>query len=273
MQSLHTFFPDHAARRRRNAARARRDQRFEAASSVAGGLAHDLSKVVTPMLLAAELAGRTDGSRPPSPLVNILVSGTSRAAAMARRMHALAGAGDGSMTEVAPSDLLGEVAAAVRRAFRARVEIRIRAPKSLPAVRGDRERLRRALLNICDNACEAMPGGGTLTLRAAAVSRGEAGLGRAAGGGARRFLRISVMDTGTGLAPELADRAFDPYFTTKEPGKATGLGLPTAYSIVKQHGGQIDFDSTPGKGTRVHLYLPVAAAHGTRRSTPRTRAA
>ena len=93
MQSLHALLPDHAARRRRHAARARRDQRFEAASSVAGGLAHDLSKVVTPMLLAAELAQRSNGSRPPSPLLDILVSGTSRAAAMARRMHTLAGAG------------------------------------------------------------------------------------------------------------------------------------------------------------------------------------
>jgi signal transduction histidine kinase len=223
------------------------------------------------MLLAAELAQRSNGSRPPSPLLDILISGTSRAAAMARRMHTLAGAGQVDQSEVDLRVLLDDVAAAVGRAFRSRVTIRIRAARTLPLLTGDRERLRQALLNICENACEAMAGGGTLSLQARVVTKGEAGItGR--GKDDRRFVRISVMDTGSGMVPELANRAFDPFFTTKAPGKATGLGLPTAYSIVRSHGGQMDFDSTPGKGTRVHVYLPLNPGEGKAKEGRRGRA-
>ncbi len=257
MQNLHPFLLDHATKRRRSAARSRRDQRLEAAASLAGGLAHDLSKVVTPMLLAAELAQRAQGSRPPAPLLDILYNGTSRAAAMARRMHALTGGEGGKFSTVNVRNLLADIAATMRTLHHDRITVRTRVSKALPEVIGNFTRLRQALLNVCENACEAMPGGGTLSLLACPSTKGEAGLPACSCAEAGALVRISVLDTGRGMTPELADRAFDPFFTTKSTGKATGLGLPTAYSIVKAHGGLIDFDSTPGKGTCVHIHLPA----------------
>lgn len=257
MQSMHTFLLGHAAKRRRSAARTRRDQRFEAAASLAGGLAHDLSKVVTPMLLAAELAQSTPGGQPPAPLLDILYHGTTRAAAMARRMHALTNGSRGEFTLVDVRTLLSDVAATVNASHPKQVTVRLRVPKTLPNVVGNALQLRQALLNICENACEAMSGGGTLSLTARLSTKGEAGLRNKTGGRSLTTVCISIRDTGKGMTPALADRAFDPFFTTKTSGRASGLGLPTAYSIVKSHGGLIDFDSTPGKGTCVHLHLPA----------------
>jgi len=259
MQSMHTFLLDHATKRRRTAARSRRDQRLEAAASLAGGLAHDLSKVITPMLLAAELAQRTPGSRPPTPLLTILYDGTSRAAAMARRMHALTSGTDGKSSTVSLRHLLADIADTMRTLHHNRFTVRTRVSRSLPDVIGNYAQLRQALLNVCENACEAMAGGGTLSLLASPSTKSEAGLPAGSSAEAGHAVRISIVDTGKGMTPELADRAFDPFFTTKSTGKATGLGLPTAYSIVKAHGGLIDFDSTPGKGTCVHIHLPALA--------------
>jgi CheY-like chemotaxis protein len=124
--------------------------------------------------------------------------------------------------------------------------------QDLRPVRADGPQLCQALLNLAHNARDAMPRGGSLVIRT----------GRACGtdphdGVAHDLVHIEVIDTGEGMTPEVAQRALEPFFTTRPKGHGTGLGLATAYGIVRQAGGEIDIESTVGVGTTVHIYLPA----------------
>lgn len=133
---------------------------------------------------------------------------------------------------------------------RAKITYSVSVQEGLPEIAADAEQLEQVLLNLLMNAVEAMSEGGQLAVRAAL---------RPAPGGA---VEIAVTDTGTGIAPEHLPRIFDPFFTTKEPGRGTGLGLSVSYGIVKGHGGWIEVESEPGKGSMFRIVLPAAGAHG-----------
>jgi CheY-like chemotaxis protein len=127
-------------------------------------------------------------------------------------------------------------------------------------VQADPTLLTQVLLNLCLNARDAMPGGGTLTLAAEAVEVSEEEAARLPGEARPgRFVRLTVEDTGCGMSDDVKARLYEPFFTTKGVGKGTGLGLPMVQGIVKQHRGWVTFTSTPGAGTRFHVYLPPAA--------------
>jgi CheY-like chemotaxis protein len=121
----------------------------------------------------------------------------------------------------------------------------------------------QALVNLCLNARDAMPDGGTLTLSAEPLCIAEDHVGRPADIAPGAFIRVSVSDTGCGMPDSVKARVFEPFFTTKGPGKGTGLGLPMVLGIVKQHRGWIDFDTVPGLGSRINLYLPAALVQET----------
>jgi CheY-like chemotaxis protein len=124
-----------------------------------------------------------------------------------------------------------------------------------PAILGDGTQVEQVLMNLAINARDAMPRGGRLTIEVA-----QAWVDRAVPGGPPPgpWVRLSVVDTGTGMTPDVAARAFEPFFTTKERGKGTGLGLATVYGVVHQHGGHVQLKTVPGKGTRFDLYFPPA---------------
>jgi signal transduction histidine kinase len=113
------------------------------------------------------------------------------------------------------------------------------------------------VVNLAVNARDAMPGGGALAIRIANAPNGAIPKGAPPG----RYVRLSVADTGRGLAPEVEKHLFEPFFTTKPVGKGTGLGLAIVHSFVQQCGGHIAYENRPGKGTTFHIYLPVVAAH------------
>ncbi|HTH47482.1 MAG TPA: ATP-binding protein, partial [Candidatus Limnocylindria bacterium] len=128
----------------------------------------------------------------------------------------------------------------------------------LPLIRGDNTMVEQVLLNLVVNSRDAMPGGGRLTLATSLVTHDAANPPPSAEVGPGTFVRLSVTDTGTGIAAEHLPRIFEPFFTTKEVGKGTGLGLATVYGIVKQHRGWIELQSTVGEGTTFHVHFPVA---------------
>jgi CheY-like chemotaxis protein len=123
----------------------------------------------------------------------------------------------------------------------------------------DPSQVEAAVLNICVNAREAMPDGGSILIRTTNVTRDSSSVGELAGSSLPpgHYIRISISDTGVGMTPEVKARAFEPFFTTKGPG-GSGLGLSQVYGIVRQSGGDVTIDSTPGKGTQVTMYLPRA---------------
>ena len=123
------------------------------------------------------------------------------------------------------------------------VEVRLHAPQDLPKIMGSINQLRQVFLNLFINAVQSMPNGGTLEVVAFKEDEGR--------------VCVEVRDTGAGIPPEVLPRIFDPFFTTKEPGKGTGLGLSVSYSILMRHGGDIQVESSPGRGSTFHVCLPV----------------
>ncbi len=132
-----------------------------------------------------------------------------------------------------------------------------------PVIHADRQQLRQLFLNLFTNASDAMPDGGTLTVRVKAKSRGAEDGERTTEGGSSPepenecFVTIDVIDTGEGIATENLSKIFDPFFTTKPEGKGTGLGLAICRRIVQENRGTLDIESAPGEGTAVHIILPV----------------
>ena len=128
----------------------------------------------------------------------------------------------------------------------------------LPAVGADRGMVEQVLMNLCVNARDAMPGGGTLTIETGDVTIDQDFADRHAWAVPGRYAQLSVTDSGAGMDPGTLDRAFEPFFSTKPPGAGTGLGLATVYGIVKQHRGMVRAYSEPGRGSVFHVYIPLS---------------
>jgi CheY-like chemotaxis protein len=155
--------------------------------------------------------------------------------------------------------LIKDMAKLVQDTFPRSIRVQTRVPDDLPPVLGDATQLHQVLLNLCVNARDAMPDGGTLLLETDTVElegKSVPGLEHPVSG---PFVLLTVSDTGTGIPAELQAEIFEPFFTTKDPGKGTGLGLSTVMSIVKNHGGFVEVASEMGKGTSFRVYLPAAA--------------
>jgi two-component system, cell cycle sensor histidine kinase and response regulator CckA len=167
--------------------------------------------------------------------------------------------------------LLVEIQKIIQQAFPKNIELSLtfRAgdghdrPEDLWLITADATMLHQVFMNLCVNARDAMPDGGTLRIVAEnlAIDENYARMHLAAQSGA--YVLVTIADTGTGILPEIIDRIFDPFFTTKDIGKGTGLGLSTVIGIVKSHHGWIDVDSEIGSGTRFRVYLPATDTHVT----------
>jgi CheY-like chemotaxis protein len=153
------------------------------------------------------------------------------------------------------------------------IELALSVDSHLPPIYGDRGQLEQAIINLAVNACDAMPAGGKITIRAAVVdidgTFARARQPMAAG----RYVELSVADTGSGITPEVRAHMFEPFFTTKEIGRGTGLGLAMVYGTVKQSRGFIFVESDPGKGATFHLYFPPAQSPRARVTRPNAAAA
>ncbi len=158
-----------------------------------------------------------------------------------------------------PAEAFGEVVGLLRRTLDPRIRLTVKVSPGCGSVQADPTLLTQAIMNLCLNARDAMPEGGTLTLTAESVTVTEAEAGRYPGDARPgEFVRLTITDTGLGMTDAVKARIFEPFFTTKEVGKGTGLGLPMVQGIVKQHRGWITCSSAPGAGTRLDLYLPLA---------------
>ena len=155
--------------------------------------------------------------------------------------------------------LLSEMNKLIQETFPRNIQLRVNVPKDLWQVLGDATQIHQALMNLCVNARDAMPNGGTLTLAAENLTLDEAFAAMMPHAKPGPYVCVSVTDTGMGIPPEHLDRIFDPFFTTKEIGKGTGLGLATVLGIARGHGGFVRVNSQIGKGTTFELYLPASS--------------
>lgn len=236
-----------------------RAQRLQAVGTLAGGLAHDLRNVLTPVMMSLELLreGETDPLR--RELLETVERNTRRASDIVSQVLSFARGLDGQRVEVHVRQLLHELARFVQQTFPPDFELSLVTSPDVRAVRGDPTQVHQVLVNLLLNARDAMPDGGRVEVRADDV-RIEEGDGRGdhplpPGS----YVRIEVTDTGVGMPRDVADRIFEPFFTTKRGGDGTGLGLSTVLAIVQSHGGDVAVDSTVGTGTRFTIHLPAAA--------------
>jgi PAS domain S-box-containing protein len=247
--------------RKRMEARFFRAQRLESLGTLAGGIAHDLNNVLTPILMALKLLQKDRSAAQRQELLTTARASAERGAEMVRQLLSFAGGVEGPREPLHLKPVVREVQGLLTHTLPKSVRIRVDLPPELWLVAGDQTQLAQVLLNLCVNARDAMPEGGTLTVSAANVTVSEE-LARS-NDGARPgpHVVLTVTDTGTGIAPEVLDKIFYPFFTTKEQGKGTGLGLSTVLGIVRSHGGFVNVYSEVGKGSRFSVYLPALERH------------
>jgi PAS domain S-box-containing protein len=234
-----------------------RSQRMESLGTMAGGIAHDLNNVLTPLLVSVQvLKEKTtddDGKR----LLESLEANVNRGASLVKQVLAFGRGVEGERIVVQPKHIAREIKQIVSETFPKSVQFELRSPADLWTITGDPTQLHQVLLNLCINARDAMPKGGKLSLQLENVTLDEAYASMNLEARRGPYLCITVNDTGTGIPKEIQEKIFDPFFTTKEPGKGTGLGLSTTLAIVKSHGGFIHCYSNPGKGSSFKVYLPA----------------
>ncbi len=244
--------------RQRHERLALRAQRLESIGTLAGGIAHDLNNALAPIMMSGQLLRMQYPGE--SQALDMIEASSRRAADMVRQLLTFAKGAEGERVSLQPGHLVKEMQKIMKGSFPKNIQLVIKCPAQLPTVLGDATQLHQVLLNLCVNARDAMPRGGTLTLAAEhrEVDAGPASSGPDAKPGA--YVALSVRDTGTGIPPEILDRIFDPFFTTKGPDQGTGLGLSTVMGIVKGHGGFLQVQSQPGDGSTFTAYLPADRA-------------
>jgi PAS domain S-box-containing protein len=236
-------------------------QKMESIGRLAGGVAHDLNNLLSPILGYGEmLLDDTAPSDPRREPLEEVVSAGKRAQTLVRQLLAFSRKQPLQFQAVDMNRLIGDFKKLLRRTVREDIRIRTKLSRSIPQVKGDIGQIEQVIMNLAVNAQDAMPEGGTLTLETSAVELDAAYAGRKKGVTPGAYVRVAISDTGTGMDDETLEHLFEPFFTTKETGKGTGLGLSTAYGIIKQHGGNIWAYSEPGLGTTIKLYLPVPEA-------------
>jgi CheY-like chemotaxis protein len=163
------------------------------------------------------------------------------------------------------NDLIGETAELLRGTIEKSIHVDTRLDPAAPVIEADAAQMQQVLMNLCINARDAMPGGGSLTITTRRLKQPDAFLRTVPDMRRGAYLRLDVTDTGLGIEKSIRGKIFDPFFTTKEKGKGTGLGLATVYGIVKNHGGVINVESEVGAGTTFSVYIP-AVEHAIRRA-------
>ncbi len=235
-------------------------QRLESLGSLASGIAHDLNNVLAPILLATPLLRAKAQDDSDRRMIASMESSARRGADIVRQVLTFARGAVGERVPVQPRHLLREIGEVASETFPRNIQVEMDFAKDLWPVIGDATQLHQILMNLCINARDAMPQGGTLTVAATNIELDEAFTAMTPGARVGPHICLKVADTGAGIAPENYDRIFEPFFTTKEKGKGTGLGLPTVLGLVKSHGGFVRFHSKVGVGTRFEVFLPANPA-------------
>jgi len=234
-----------------------RTQRMESIGTLAGGIAHDLNNVLSPIVMGVELL-KIKAQDPHSlKMLTTMGSSAKRGSDMVKQVLAFARGVPGERSVLQLSHLIREMQKIVNETFPKNIEF-VTDVAEINPILGDATQMHQIILNLCVNARDAMPDGGRITVSARNAKLTSAEAARWVGARPIAYVVLSVADSGTGIPPEIIDKIFEPFFTTKEIGKGTGLGLSTVISIIKSHEGFLDLQTQVGRGTSFNVYLPAA---------------
>ncbi len=233
-----------------------RSQRMELIGTLAGGIAHDMNNLLAAMMMASGLLRERLTEPRDRQMVKMIESSAQRGAGVLRQLLTFSRGLGGERVPVQARHLVEDIITLITETFPSNIAIAHKVPKGLWAVRADPTQLHQVLMNLCVNARDAMPEGGKLQVNVENIRFG-AEAPPPDGIKPGPFVALSVVDTGTGIPPENLAKIFDAFFTTKDTGKGTGLGLASVRGIVNDHGGWVAVESAVGKGSTFRVHFPA----------------
>jgi PAS domain S-box-containing protein len=234
-----------------------RAQRLESIGTLASGVAHDLNNILAPILMGAAVLRRSEMAEADGMILSTIETCAQRGADIVKQVLTFARGAEGARLLLQPAHLINDMAKIAEGTFPKAITVQTSYPQLLWPIEGDPTQLHQVLLNLCVNARDAMPAGGTLTIGAQNFPVDEHYASMTPGAKAGPHVLLEVKDTGMGIPREIIHKVFDPFFTTKKLGHGTGLGLSTVIGIVKSHGGFLSVESDIGQGTTFKIYLPA----------------
>jgi PAS domain S-box-containing protein len=239
-----------------------RAQRMESLGILAGGIAHDLNNILTPIMLSIDMLKSTAVDPHTKSILETIEMSARRGSDIVQQVLSFARGMEGQRIVIQPKYLLKDIEHIVTDTFPKDIRLQLSLPYDTWTILGDPTQVQQILLNLCVNARDAMPNGGTLSIRAENCLADEQYVAMNKQAKPGSYVAISVTDVGVGIPQDIINEIFEPFFTTKEVGKGTGLGLSSVKAIVKNHGGFINVYSEPGRGTTFKVYLPAQGIPG-----------
>lgn len=239
----------------------RHAQRMDALGTLTGGISHEFNNILSAIIGFGELL--EDGMEKNHPLreyVDMINVAAKRAESLTKRLLAYSRIQTDNKELISLNDLIRNSELFVSKLIGVDIRLDLRLSDERVPVVADGNQLQQVILNLAANARDAMPEGGTIELRTGVAVIDDRFVKSRGYGKGGKYAMIAVSDTGSGMDEKTRKKIFDPFFTTKGVGRGTGLGLSVVYGIVKNHGGYIDVTTSPGQGTAVMIYLPLAAA-------------
>lgn len=236
-----------------------RQQRLESVGRLASGVAHDLNNILTPILMAPAMLRMHVNDVGARMLLETIESGARRGSVIVRQLMTFARAESGDKVVVDLRNVVRDAGSMIRETFRKDIALELVQPPATVAypILGDANQIHQAILNLALNGADAMPRGGRLVVALSEVELTPAEATAELGSRPGPHAVISVVDHGTGIAPENMDKIFDPFFTTKPFGQGSGLGLSVVLGVVRAHGGFVKVQSRMGVGTIMKIHLPL----------------
>lgn len=236
-----------------------RAQRMESIGTLAGGIAHDLNNILAPIMIAVEMMQLENLNDDLGRWTAMIRENAERGADLVKQVLTFARGMDGERVSVQVKHIVKDLIKVLGETLPKNIQVKFEIEPNLWLILADPTQIHQVLMNVCINARDAMPSGGTLRITAENIEIDEnyAQINPEAKPGA--YILLVVEDTGIGMTADVMNRIFDPFYTTKEVGKGTGLGLSTTHTIVKSHGGFLNVYSEPRRGARFSVYLPALA--------------
>ena len=247
-----------------------RAQRLESIGTLAGGIAHDLNNILSPILMSVGMLKLRNPDAETAKWLDMIEKNTQRGSSLVQQVLTFARGLKGERVAVQVRHIVKDLIKVLAETLPKNIEVTSDVPSELPVISADPTQIHQVLMNLSINARDAMPEGGTLSIAASRINIDDNYARMSPDAVPGEHIVIAVSDSGLGMPPDIKKQIFDPFFTTKDIGRGTGLGLSTVLTIVKSHGGFINVYSEPGKGSRFSIYFPVADAAAIEESSPTT---